>query len=95
MDESLLQSKRNRTNNPWVTSGLIASIAKKYYLYDICRKSVKELKNKNGNPLLYSNYKDYRKSLKGAGGRGGGGGGGGLHQNSLEIDFIVVSDRGE
>ena len=22
-------------------------------------------------------------------------GGGGLHQNSLEIDFIVVSDRGE
>ena len=30
--------------------------------------------------------------LKGA---GGGGGGGGLHRNSLEIDFIVVSDRGE
>ena len=29
--------------------------------------------------------------LKGA----GGGGGGGLHRNSLEIDFIVVSDRGE
>ena len=27
--------------------------------------SFKELKNKNGNPLLYSNYKDYRKSLKG------------------------------
>ena len=25
----------------------------------------------------------------------GGGGVGGLHQNSLEIDFIVVSDRGE
>ena len=23
------------------------------------------------------------------------GAGGGLHQNSLEIDFIVVSDRGE
>ena len=23
------------------------------------------IKNKNGNPLLYSNYKDYRKSLKG------------------------------
>ena len=31
-------------------------------------------------------------SVKGA---GGGGGGGGLHRNSLEIDFIVVSDRGE
>ena len=25
----------------------------------------------------------------------GPGGGGGLHRNSLEIDFIVVSDRGE
>ena len=32
--------------------------------------------------------------LRGPGG-GGGGGGGGLHRNSLEIDFIVVSDRGE
>ena len=31
-------------------------------------------------------------SIKGA---GGGGRGGGLHQNSLEIDFIVVSDRGQ
>ena len=65
MDDSLLQSKRNRINNPWITSGIIASIAKKDYLYDLWRKSVKELKNKNGNPLLYSNYKDYRKSLKG------------------------------
>ena len=65
MDDSLLQSKRNRINNPWITSGIIASIAKKDYLYDLWRKSVNELKNKNGNPLLYSNYKDYRKSLKG------------------------------
>ena len=62
MDESLLQSKRNRIKkNPWITSGIIASIAKKYNLYDLWRKSVRELKN--GNPLLYSNYKDYRKSL--------------------------------
>ena len=37
----------------------------KDYLYDLWRKSVKKLKNKNGNPLLYSNYKDYCKSLKG------------------------------
>ena len=35
-----------------------------------------------------------QKLFKGAGG-GGGGGGGGLRQNSLEIDFIVVSDKGE
>ena len=27
--------------------------------------------------------------------RGGGGGGGGLHQDFLEIDFLVVSDREE
>ena len=27
--------------------------------------------------------------------KGAGGGGGGLHQNSLEIDFIVVSGRRE
>ena len=38
---------------------------KKDYLYDLWRKSVKEIKNKNGNPLLDSNYKDYCKSLKG------------------------------
>ena len=65
MYESMLQSKRNRINNPWITSGIIASIAKKYHLYNLWRKSVKELKNKNGNPLLYSNYKENRKSLKG------------------------------
>ena len=45
MDDSLLQSKRNRINNPWITSGIIAYIAKKDYLYDLWRKSVKELKN--------------------------------------------------
>ena len=33
--------------------------------------------------------------LRGPGGGGGGGGGGGLHQNSLEIDLIVVSGRRE
>ena len=34
-------------------------------------------------------------TLRGPGGGGGGGGGRGLHQNCLEFDFIVVSDRGE
>ena len=32
--------------------------------------------------------------VKGAG-AGGGGGGGGLHQDFLDIDFLVVSDRDE
>ena len=65
MDESLLRSKRNRINNPWITSGIIASIAKKDYLSYCWRKSVKQLKSKEGDPLLYSKYKEYRKSLKG------------------------------
>ena len=43
---------------------------------------------------MFGEYRQiYLLNLKGTG--GGGGGGGGLHQNSLEIDFIVVSDRGE
>ena len=32
MDESMVQSKRNRINNPWIIFGIIASIAKKYHL---------------------------------------------------------------
>ena len=36
---------------------------------------------------------DYHNDIKGAGGEGGGGGG--LHQDFLEIDFLVVSDREE
>ena len=46
MDDSLLQSKSNRISNPWITSGIIASIAKKDYLYDLWRKSVKEFFSK-------------------------------------------------
>ena len=51
MDNSLLQSKRNRINNPRITSGTIASIAKKDYLYDPWRKSVKELKKQKWQPF--------------------------------------------
>ena len=39
---------------------------------------------------VFQNFSGEPPPLKGAGG-----GGGGLHRNSLEIDFIVVSDRGE
>ena len=65
MNENLLLSKRNRINNPWITSGIIASIAKKDYLSYCWKQSVKKLKCKEGDPLLYTKYKDYRKSLKG------------------------------
>ena len=40
MDESMLQSKCYRINNPWITSGIIASIATKDHLYNLWRKSV-------------------------------------------------------
>ena len=65
MDESMLKSKRNRIENPWITSAIIASIKKNDYLYKKWRKSVKRLKNKEGDPSLYNDYKEYRKLLKG------------------------------
>ena len=64
MDESLLKSKRNRINNPWITNGIITSISKNDHLYQNWRKSVKKLKTKEGDPILYQEYKDYRKNLK-------------------------------
>ena len=63
MDESIYNSKRNRINNPWITSGIIASINHRDYLYKLWRKSVKRLKTKDGDPSLYNNYKLYRKKL--------------------------------
>ena len=65
MDESMSKSKRNRIENPWITSAIIASIKKNDYLYKKWRKSVKRLKNKEGDPSLYNDYKEYRKILKG------------------------------
>ena len=35
------------------------------YLYKKWRKSVKRLKNKEGDPYLYNDYEEYRKILKG------------------------------
>ena len=63
--QRFLKSKRNRIENPWITSAIIASIKKNDYLYKKWRKSVKRLKNKEGDPSLYNDYKEYRKILKG------------------------------
>ena len=52
MDESMFKSKRNRIENPWITS----TIKKNDYLYKKWRKSVKRLKNKEGDPSLYNDY---------------------------------------
>ena len=46
MDIDLLNSKRNKINNPWITNGIIASINRKDYLYKLWRKSVKILRTK-------------------------------------------------
>ena len=46
----------------------------------------------HGNVIYSSSSFNKTLNLRGP---GGGGWGGGLHQNSLEIDFIVVSGRRE
>ena len=54
MDISMLNSRCNRINNPWITNGIIASISHRGYLYKKWRKSIKVLKTKEGNPILYT-----------------------------------------
>ena len=64
MDEKMQLSKRNRIKNPWITSGIILSIKKKDLLYKNWIKSTKKLKNKSGDTLLYTKFKEFRKVLK-------------------------------
>ena len=61
LDENMQLSKRNRINNPWITSGIIASISRKDFLHDNWLKTTKKLKNKEGDPLLYLEYKEFRR----------------------------------
>ena len=54
--------------------------------------------NENNAPFLYFNKRTFvrHKTIhKSRNCKGGGGGGGGVNQNSLEINFTVVSDRGD
>ena len=53
-------TKRNRVTNPWITRGLINSIAKKDRLYKNWKKSINR-KNKDGDKKLYEQYKTHRK----------------------------------
>ena len=53
-----------RLNKPWITNGIITSIRKNDHLYKLWRKSIKKLKTNEGDPILYQNYKEYRKQLK-------------------------------
>ena len=56
-------SKRNRQINPWVTNGIINSIAKKESLYARWTKSCNR-HNKHGDQTFYLAYKEFRRRLK-------------------------------
>ena len=62
-DVSQMKSKRNRLVNPWITSGIIASISKKNFLYKKWKKTVSK-KCLTGNVEFYTSYKELQKSLK-------------------------------
>ena len=54
-DEKTTKSKRNRLVNPWITSGIIASVEKKNFLYKKWKKSTNK-KYKIGDQSLYTYY---------------------------------------
>ena len=65
IDPEEVKSRRNRLVNPWITSGIIASINTKEFLYREWKKTVNKNSNKNkknevkgpgGDPNLYSAY---------------------------------------
>lgn len=64
VDPAQLKSRRNRLTNPWISSGIIASVNKKHFLYQKWKKSTSS-KNKFGNQQFYAAYKEFRKKLKG------------------------------
>ena len=55
-------TKRNIQNNPWISMGLINSIAKRDRLYYKWKKSISK-QCKSGNMSLYENYRKYRNML--------------------------------
>ena len=57
------KSKRNRLLNPWITSGIIASVNKKAYYYRTWKKTCNKT-NKRGNDGLYQRYKNLRQELR-------------------------------
>ena len=55
-------SKRNRVNNPWITSGIINSISKRDRIYKKWKKTTTKL-CKSGDPRLFEEYRRYRSRL--------------------------------
>ena len=62
-EEVFKKSRRNFLVNPWITSGIIASVSKKNYYYKQWKKTVKK-HNKGGNTDLYMRFKNFRRKLK-------------------------------
>ena len=62
--EKLQHSKRNRLINPWITSGIIASINRKNFLYKRWKKSIPK-SSKSESQAFYLEYKNFRRRLKG------------------------------
>jgi hypothetical protein len=56
-------SKRTSMVNPWITKGIIISIAEKQKLYDSWMKS-KSARTPEGDPDKYVKFKDHRRVLK-------------------------------
>ena len=55
-------SKRNRVNNPWITSGIINSISKRDRIYKKWKKTTTKL-CLSGDPKLFEEYRTYRIKL--------------------------------
>jgi len=62
-DPEMMKSRRNRLINPWITSGIIASIKRKGFLYKQWKKTVTK-HAKEGDLSVYTKYKNYRRNLK-------------------------------
>ena len=60
----MMKSKRNRLINPWISSGIIASINKKAFLYKKWKRTVSK-SNTYGDQAFHLDYKNFRRSLKG------------------------------
>ena len=55
-------SKRNRVQNPWITSAIINSISKRDRLYKKWKQSTSKTCS-SGNPRLFEEYRKYRNRL--------------------------------
>lgn len=63
-EPTMINSKRNRLVNPWITNGLINSINHNQFLYRTWKKSTKNNADKPYSETLYVKYKEFRKYLK-------------------------------